>query len=111
MKATPDVIAHWKLNRDARDTKGEHHGAAFNLSYGPGLDGAADGAAAFNGVDSHVCVPDAASLRLGQQDFTLSLRVKCAEPMTGVFGDLVSKFDPARRCGVNLYVAGSGANP
>ena len=104
---SPQLVAHWQLNGDARDAHGDSDGTAHQLTFGPGPDGAPNGAAVFNGVDSHVTVPDAAALHLEQQDFSFALWLKCADPMDSVFGDVVSKFDPVRRCGLNLYVAGS----
>src|SRR5690606_32758829 len=37
----------------------------------------------------------------------LALWVKCETPMTNTLGDLVSKFDPDRRRGLNFHLAGS----
>ena len=105
--ASPELIAHWPLNGTPRDAQGQHHGQALNVAFGPGPDGSHPAAAQFNGRDSVIEVPDAEPLRLGNRDFTASVWVRCPAPISGVFGDVLSKFDPAGRCGLNLQIAGS----
>ncbi|MCE9589763.1 MAG: LamG domain-containing protein [Planctomycetes bacterium] len=105
-----ELVAHWPLAGDATDAVGKRHGYAKNVTFagdGPRSGGSGGGAAVFNGLDSVIQVPDSPGLRLGNQDFTLAARVRCALPMRSVHGDILSKFDPASRCGVNLWVAGS----
>ena len=104
-----DLVAHWPLREDARDAAGENHGVADNVEFGDGPGRVAAGAACFNGRDSVIEVPHAQVLRLGNEDFTIAVWVRCAMPMRGVFGDVLAKFDPACRCGLNLQVAGSSA--
>lgn len=103
----PILIAHWPLDGHFRDVVGGHHGKETAVSFGQGPAGAGAAAALFNGRDSVIEVPDAKPLRLGNRDFTISLRLRCETPMKGVFGDPLSKFDAAARCGLNLSVAGS----
>lgn len=97
------LIAHWPLATDARDTVGNLHGEAKNLEF------TTDGrpAANFNGRDAVIEVPHAEALNLGERNFSLALRVKCETPMTNTLGDLVSKFDPDNRRGLNFHIAGS----
>ncbi len=102
-----DLIAHWPLDRDAKDVHGNSHGNARNVTFGDGPGGTGGGAAVFNGKDSVIEVPDAAPLRLGNHDFTLSAWVRCALPMRSIHGDIFSKFNAEHRCGLNLWVAGS----
>ncbi|MBT4612185.1 MAG: hypothetical protein HOC05_19220, partial [Gemmatimonadetes bacterium] len=105
---TPDsLIAHWPLCGDADDAVGGHHGHATALSYTTGPTGDPVGAGEFNGTSSHIRVDDDAQLRLGTGDFTLALWIRCEDPMRHVFGDILCKFDPVSRCGLNLHVAGS----
>ena len=54
----PGLIAHWKLNGDAKDSIEKHHGEAHNIKFVEGRDGKSGGAASFNGVDSFVRVDD-----------------------------------------------------
>lgn len=100
----PELIAHWPLGTDARDALGNHHGVAHKVAFGTT---AGVSAASFNGLDSRVDVADHPAIRLCNHDFTIAASVRCAKPMTGVFGDILSKFDAEHRCGVNLWIAGS----
>ena len=103
------LIAHWKLNGDAQDATGTHHGRLTNIGFGPGPGGGPGGAATFNGLNSVIEVPDHAALRLGTAEFTAALWARCQKPMRGVFGDLLSKFDGPTRCGFSWNVSGSSA--
>lgn len=103
----PALTAHWPLRGSAQDIADGHPGTDFNLAYGEGPDGSSGSAALFNGRDSAIRVSDAESLRLGNRDFSISVWVRPERPMRGVFGDILSKFDGERRCGLNLGVAGS----
>jgi hypothetical protein len=107
---TPPLIAHWPLRGNAQDAGGRHHGSARGVAWTTGPDGGADGGAQFNGRDSLIEVADAPELQLGGEDFSVSAWIKCARPMRGVFGGVLSKFDGERRCGLNLWVAGSSAS-
>ncbi len=104
-----DLVAHWPLREDARDAAGESHGVAHNVEFGDGPGSVAAGAACFNGRDSVIKVPHTEALRLSNENFTIAVRVRCSMPMRGVFGDVLAKFDPTCRCGLNLQVAGSSA--
>jgi len=99
MKAT-ELIAHWPLARDARDTGGVHHGDAHNVVF-------RDGAAVFNGADSFVTVPDRPALRLGKRPFTLTAWLKLDPRLTTVYGDVISKFDAPRRNGFSVRIGSS----
>jgi hypothetical protein len=107
MKTQPELIAHWPLGGDADDAVGDHHGRANALTYTAGPDGKAGGAAEFDGRHSRIRVEDHPNLRLGTGDFTFTAWIRCQAPMTHVFGDILSKFDPVGRSGLNLHVAGS----
>ena len=106
MSSAP-LLAHWPLRGDAQDCLGRHHGTAQQVTFGAGPSGSVGGAAVFNGRDSQIVVADAPELRLSNPDFSIALWVRCHKPMRGVFGDLLSKFDPTVRSGLNLSIAGS----
>jgi len=108
MKNLP-LIAHWPLSGHADDLCNSHHGTSRNVLWTAGPSGDGNGAALFNGRDSVVEIADAPDLQLGCDDFSISAWIKCAKPMRGAFGDVLSKFDAERRCGLNLWVAGSSA--
>lgn len=101
------LIARWSLAADAKDEVGRLHGTPHNVTFTSGPGGAVPHAAAFNGRDSMIEVADAEALHLGQQDFSLAVWVKCETPLTNTLGDLVSKFDPALRRGINFHISGS----
>ena len=61
----------------------------------------------FDGSTSQIEVPASEALRLGHDDFSIALWARCAKPMRGAFGDILSKWDAANRCGLNLTIAGS----
>src|SRR5262245_59069994 len=88
------LLAHWKFQGDTKDSSGHgHDGTGRKVTFVAGPDGAPNGAAFFNGHDSVIEIADAESLRLGTDDFSLSVWVKPEAPMQSVFGDIVSKFD------------------
>ncbi len=103
--AEPELLAHWKLAGDARDSSGQgldltSHGVDFAAS-SPG--GKQTTAAAFDGRDDFLELP-AGKLKLGIDDFTLSLWVHPDAQLDDVIGDLVSQYDPATRTGLNLSI-------
>jgi len=103
------LAARWlvKNNPFEKDNVGNCHGDNFNVGCGAGPDGSPDGAAVFNGKNSYVEIPDAPSLRLGSDDFSVAVWVRAEKPISSVLGDIFSKFDPEQRCGVNLQLRGS----
>lgn len=109
MKKNP-LIGHWPLRGNAQDVAGQHHGKLHQVEWVTGPDGAPQGGARFNGRDSLIDIADAPSLQLGGEDFSVTAWIKCAQPMRGIYGDVLSKFDAQRRCGLNLWVSGSSAS-
>ena len=102
------LVGHWRLQGDCRDSSGgENHGIGRNVTFGPGPNGSIPQAAVFDGRASLIEVPDAELLRLGKRDFSFAVWVKPESPMQGIFGDIVSKYDPQRRRGINFHIAGS----
>jgi hypothetical protein len=102
----PQLIAHWPLAGNTDDVAAGHHGEGESLSYTTGPNGAEYSAAVFDGITSRIQINDE-QLRFGTQDFTISAWIKCESPMTHVFGDVLSKFDPVGRTGINIHVAGT----
>ncbi len=92
------LIGRWPLLTDCRDHSGN------------GLHGTGDGVeltgseARFDGRGSWIEVPDAPALRLGDGDFTIAAWVRTDEVLDDVVGDILSKYDPAARRGLNLGV-------
>ena len=101
------LLARWPLRDDARDVVGAAHGKLMNVTFGGSKQGDPVTGAFFNGRDSRIEIPDSDALDVGTRDFSLSLWTRCETPMRSTLGDLVSKFDPAARRGINLHVAGS----
>ena len=104
------LIGHWRFSGDANDASGRgNHGRAFAVDLtAPGPDGRPDGAARFDGKSSYVEVPASPALDLGKGDFTLAVWAHTEESLDDVLGDLVSKYDPAARRGLNWCIK-SGA--
>lgn len=99
------LVAHWPFAGDG-DDHGAHrlptrdHGVEL-CAGGPG---SRAGAARFNGTGAHLEVADHPALHLGTGDFSVSAWV-CSDNRDGdVVGQLLGKFDPERRCGLNVYV-------
>ncbi|MBT4139663.1 MAG: hypothetical protein HOE48_17200, partial [Candidatus Latescibacteria bacterium] len=103
------LMGHWPLQENASDVAGKHHGVAHQVTFVDGPGGSTTAAAQFNGPDSRIEVPAANDLQLANKDFSIAAWVRCDTPMRGVFGEVLSKFDPNSRCGFNLQVAGSTA--
>jgi hypothetical protein len=95
--ADSGLVGYWKLNGDCRDCSGNsNHGVA----HGAGAD-----TGEFNGRDTYVEVPDSPSLKFGEGDFSIAAQIWTHAEVDDVFGDLLSKFDPARRNGFNFTFA------
>ena len=104
------LIAHWPLAGNSEDACKGHHGVQRNVLCTKGPGGKPNTAALFNGRDSLIEVTDASVLQLGCDEFSISAWIKCAKPMCGAFGDVLSKFDAGRHCGLNLWVSGGSAS-
>jgi len=99
--AQPGLIGYWKLRGDSRDYSGRgHHAVNHGVALGP------DGAM-FDGLNHYLEVPDSSDLHLGASDFTISAWVKCTGGVRNVPGDILNKYDPVGRRGINLHVAAS----
>ena len=102
-----DLLGHWPLTKDANDQRGGMHamihgGVAFKDVEGrPAAD--------FNGRDGFLEVADNTTLALGAEDFSLAMWVNPHRPLTGVPGDLISKWSAPQRRGINLYLSGGSS--
>ena len=105
----PPLVAHWKLAGDFQDASLRHHGTGHDVAFVAGRDGAAGGAARFDGARSFIEVPHDEHLSLGTGDFSISAWVRGAGDVETVGGDVLSKFDPEERRGLSLGVGGSSA--
>lgn len=106
-QAGPGLIAHWKLTGDCRDAAGRHHGVDHGVAFVEGPGGAIKVAARFDGVESFIEVADAASLKFADGQFSIAAWVKLDSDVTTVIGDILSKYDPRIRKGLNLSVGSS----
>ena len=83
------LIAWWKLDGDCRDHSGHgNHGKNYGVSLNTG---------SFDGRGAYIEVPHHESLALGKSDFSVCAWVSTENDVTDVLGDVVSKYDPARR--------------
>jgi hypothetical protein len=106
--ADKTLVGHWPLAGDCKDVSGRgNHGVGRNIALVEGPGGLTKRATMFNGRDSVIEVPDAASLHPGTGDFSICVWVKPEVPMRSVLGDILSKFDGKRRRGINFHLAGS----
>lgn len=108
--AEPELIGHWPLRGNVRDRSPANlpttgRGVAFDAA-GPG--GKPSTAARFNGTDSVIEVADAAALRLGTGEFSISLWLSTQAELDDVLGDLVSQYDPKTRTGFHLGLYNHG---
>lgn len=102
--APPAPLAHWPLLENGADASGngcdaENHGVLFG---GKAPDGGP--AARFNGRDAFLEASADALPGLGAGDFTLSMWICTETALDDAVGDLLGKFDPETRRGVNLSV-------
>lgn len=97
--AEDGLVAHWPLTSDGADASG--HGldaTAHGVHFGSG-----DGAL-FDGRSAYLEVPHGEKLNLGSGDFTIGLWIHTEAELDDTLGDLITKFDPASRRGLNLGI-------
>src|SRR5262245_15050131 len=102
-----ELVARWPLVANTRDDVGQNHAAVHGSVAFARIGNRA--AADFNGRAAFLEVPDAPTLRLGREDFSIGLWARPNRPLEGIPGDLISKWDASRRRGINLYVAGNSS--
>ncbi|MHC4403235.1 MAG: LamG-like jellyroll fold domain-containing protein [Planctomycetota bacterium] len=92
------LVGHWELAEEGRDSSGqENHGVNHGVTF------TADGAV-FDGIASYIEVPDAASLAFATGDFTVAVWVHTEGRLRDVLGDVVCKYDPKTRTGLNFGI-------
>ena len=94
-----DLAAYWKLATDCADSSGnnchgENHGVVFSPDYG----------ARFDGRGAFITVRDHPALNFGRGDFTLSAWVYTENKLDDVLGDILGKYDPKSRRGINWCI-------
>src|SRR5262245_47849239 len=97
------LIGHWRLAGDVKDSSGQNnhgknHGADLTAT---GPDGKPNAAALFNGKTAFIEIAPSKSLSLGKGDFTFTVWAHTDERLDDVLGDLVGKYDPIARRGIN----------
>ena len=102
--AETDPVAFWKLVEDSQDASGnarhaENHGVTFGVT-------APDGtrAARFDGRSAFLEVANRTLPQLSTEDFTVSVWVCTEEVLDDALGDILSKYDPETRKGLNLGI-------
>jgi hypothetical protein len=96
-EADDNLLAHWPLTADAGDASGNgHDGVVHGVTFD------ANDGALFNGIDAWIEVVHDDTLNLGKSDFTVMCRVYTDAILDDTLGDLVTKFDPAMRRGLNV---------
>ena len=105
-----ELVAHWPLARDPHDHSAlGHQGKAEGVDLGAeGPSGRSGTAARFDGSAAAIEVPDHPALRFGRDDFTVAAWVRSDASDADVAGDILSKYDPDRRRGVQLSVVTNG---
>lgn len=107
MSIDAGLIGHWKLENDCRDHSGNgNHGQSEGaLEFTEPLRmGGGPGAALFDGRSARITVPHSESLALGTADFALSAWVNSDRVTTDVPGDILSKYCPTTRRGLNFGI-------
>ncbi len=96
--AQPAIIAHWPLTNGPSDASGNGlHGTAHGVTF------AAEGAS-FDGRGAYIEVPDDPRFDVGASDFTIAVAIHTDAVLDDTLGDLLTKFDPASRKGLNLSI-------
>lgn len=100
------LIAHWRLAGDSEDVSGqEHHGTNHGADLtAAGPNGKTNGAAEFDGRAAYIEVANNPALQLGQSDFSISVWIHTEQILDDVLGDIVSKYDPTTRTGLNFSI-------
>ncbi|MCX7418687.1 MAG: LamG domain-containing protein [Planctomycetia bacterium] len=99
--ADDGLIAHWPLKGDFKD-RGPH--ALHLRSHGGELSSNESTGTRFDGRDDWLEAPIHDALKLGMQDFTVSMWINIEKNLDDVPGDLLSQFDAAQRRGFQLSV-------
>jgi hypothetical protein len=101
---TAVLLGHWPLAGDTLDVSGngkhgENRGADLTAV---GLTGRVSTAAAFDGRNSEILIPDNALFRTGMRDFSLTTHIYTEAEVDDPLGDIASKYDAEHRNGFTL---------
>ena len=95
------LVAHWPLERDGRDVSGnQRHAQSHDVVFNTDATGRA--AAQFRGRDSYLEIASAIAPKVGKHDFSISLWIDSPRHTDDLPGDLISRYDPQRRRGLQL---------
>jgi hypothetical protein len=101
LAAEPGLIGHWKLAGDCQDHSGNgHHATNHGVDLQTG---------AFNGTSSYLEVPHSPAFDMGNNEFSIAAWIHTESELSDAPGDILTKFDPAKRCGFNLTI--NAGNP
>jgi len=95
-------VGYWKLTGDCKDYSGHNN---HGINHGVELDLKNGGK--FDGKHSYIEVPNHKSLCFGNRDFAIAAWIKCANNTDSIPGDIVNKYDPTLRKGINFHVSSS----
>jgi hypothetical protein len=100
------LAGHWRLGSNLQDSSGQgndgiNHGVQLEAE---GRNGKRGGATHFDGRTQFIEVPDSDSLRLGRDDFSITVWVNTEKFVDDLLGDVLSKYDPASRRGFQLSI-------
>ncbi len=103
-----NLVAHWKFDGDVHDSTGNLNSKGHQIAFVEGVDGHKAGAVLFNcEKKSFIEVEQADSLNFGAGDFSIACWLKMPEESGDVNGDILSKFDPEKRRGFNMFISAS----
>lgn len=102
----PGLIGHWKLAGDTKDSSIQgNHGIDRGVDLkATGRDGKDGSAAGFDGRGSRIEVASSKSLQFGSDEFSIAMWVNTSEELDDTLGDLLSKYDPVSRRGLNFGI-------
>jgi hypothetical protein len=105
-EAGQDLMGHWQLATDAKDSSGhDYHGQSHSVSFAvAGRAEEAGKAASFDGRRSIVEVANNGKLELGTEEFSLALWIHTEQELDDTLGDLMGKFDEGARRGFNFSI-------
>ena len=106
MNLEAGLVGHWPFAGDCRDHSSvAHESVCHSVDLrATGPSGKPRTAAQFSGTGAHIVVSKHPALAFGSADFAIAAHV-CADDKDGdVIGDLVGKFDPRTRTGLNLAI-------
>ena len=97
-QAAPQLLAHWKLLSNSRDSSGN----GFHAIKRGSVKFDARTGAHFDGLDDWLEVPAFKKPKLGSKPFTIAAWIQTDRILDDSLGDILSCFDPATRTGFNL---------